>query len=85
MGEGNVPLLAGKAQHQLAAMAAGQQLFDRQAQRIRQLGWPGASGLIEPVERGLHHIGQRDQPLAAHVQTKEQRCLVGRREMTERG
>ncbi len=85
MGEGNVPLLAGKAQHQLAALAVAEGLFDRQAQCIRQLGRPWAPWLIEPVERGLHHIGQRDQPLAAHVQTKEQRCLVGRREMTERG
>ena len=85
VGEGDVPLLAGKAQHQLAALAAGESLLDGQAQRIRQLGRPGASGLIEPVERGLHHIGQSDQPLAAHVQTKEQRCLAGRRKVTERG
>ena len=85
MGEGDMPLLGGKAQQQLAPLAAGQPLLYGLAQGIRQLSRPGAAGLIEPVERGLHHIGQGDQPLTTGIQAKEQGGLAGCREMAERG
>ena len=83
--EGDVPELAGKAHGDLAAMAVGQQLLDGQAQGIGQLGRPGGARLIEPVERGLHHVGQGDQPLTAQIQTEKERRLEGRRKMTECG
>lgn len=85
VGEGDMPQLAGKAHGDLAAMAVGQQLFDGQAQGIGQLGRPGGARLIEPVERGLHHVGQGDQPLTAQIQTEKERRLEGRRKMTECG
>ncbi len=77
--EGDVPELAGKAHGDLAAMAVGQQLFDGQAQGIGQLGRPGGARFVEPVERGLHHVGQGDQPLTAQIQTEKERRLEGRR------
>ncbi|MNE04477.1 hypothetical protein D3C80_970110 [compost metagenome] len=83
--ERDVPLLIGEAHQQLATLAAGEALLYGLAQGIRQLAWPGTPGLIQPVERGLHHIGQGDQPLAAGVQAKKQRRLAGRGEGTERG
>ncbi len=85
MGEGDMPQLAGKAHGDLAAMAVGQQLFDGQAQGIGQLGRPGGTRLVEPVERGLHHVGQGDQPLTAQIQTEKERRLEGSRKMTESG
>ena len=85
MGESDMPLLSGEAQHQLAPLTLGKGLLYGQSQGIRQLGRPGTSRFIQPMKRGLHHIGQGDQPLAAHIQTKEQRCLAGRGKVTERG
>ncbi len=74
-----MPQLAGKAHCDLAAMAVDQQLFDGQAQGIGQLGRPGGTRFVEPVERGLHHVGQGDQPLTAQIQTEKERRLEGRR------
>ena len=84
-GEGDVPLLGGEAQQELAPLAAGEPLLDGLAQGVRQLGRPGTAGLIEPVKRRLHHIGQGNQPLTTGIQAKEQRGLAGGRKMTERG
>lgn len=80
-----MPLLLGKTQGDLATLAIGQQLFDGMAQGIGQLGGPGSSWLIEPMERGLHHVGQGNQALAAHIQTEKKRRLAGRGELTECG
>lgn len=85
VGEGNVPEEGVKAQHQLAPLAAGQPLLDRLAQGVRQLGRPGTAGLVEPVERRLHHIGQGDQPLTTGIQAEKQGRLAGGRKMAERG
>ena len=36
------------------------------------MGQPGTAGLVEPVERRLHHIGQGDQPLITGIQAEKQ-------------
>lgn len=57
-------------------LTAGEPLLDGEAQGIRQLERPGSTGIVQPVARRLHHIGQGDQPLTAGVQAKEQRHLA---------